>query len=114
MVRDLRNDLRVAATALSDAIVAAGAARRNELGPPALPENETARAVVLSGRRARGEALSESDAKWLPGSKITVPESEALRLIQLGACCWPKDYREPPPPQSYEAVVGQVKSRVAS
>jgi hypothetical protein len=65
MVRDLRNDLRVAATALSDAIVAAGAARRNELGPPALPENETARAVVLSGRRARGEALSESDAKWL-------------------------------------------------
>jgi hypothetical protein len=49
-----------------------------------------------------------------PGSKITVPESEALRLIQLGACCWPKNYREPPPPQSYEAVVGQVKSRVAS
>jgi len=34
---------------------------------PALPENATARAIVLSGRRAMGEPLAADDAEWLQG-----------------------------------------------
>jgi len=53
-------------TGLAAAIVHAGRlASGTARAAPALPENATARAVVLSGRRARGEAVSESDAVFL-------------------------------------------------
>ena len=52
-------------SALAEAIVAAGAARRNELGPPPLPSDPTAKAVILSGKRARNEPVAAADEQWL-------------------------------------------------
>jgi hypothetical protein len=54
-------------TGLAAAIVRQGKIRRGEAVADAvmLPKNETARAVVLSAMRRRGEVLSTSDAAWL-------------------------------------------------
>jgi hypothetical protein len=49
---------------LAAQIVAAGKARRGE-GPPPLPKDGLPRAVLLAGRRRRGEPLSDEESRWL-------------------------------------------------
>jgi hypothetical protein len=54
-----------ATTATAEAIIRAAAKARGTAPPDPLPSDPTARAVILSGRRARGEPIAESDARWL-------------------------------------------------
>lgn len=62
-----RGQLAEAPTGLALSIIKAGQVRRGEAGTddPPLPENAKARAIILSGRRRRGEAISESDEAFL-------------------------------------------------
>jgi hypothetical protein len=54
-----------ATMATAAAIIRAAAIARGEIDDTPQPTHPTARAVILSGMRARGEALSASDAQWL-------------------------------------------------
>ena len=56
-------------TGLAKEIVRMGRVRRGEAVADAavLPKNETARAVVFSAMRRRGEVLADADAQWLSG-----------------------------------------------
>ena len=50
---------------LAAEVLRAGAIARGEVAAEVTVENSTARAVILSGRRARGETLSADDQAFL-------------------------------------------------